>query len=479
MTSRPPMHQRAASSESVSSTASGHRMVLDHILTDSGTHELPLRTMYSLNLTPRAQPLSTLRPGSSMASNDNSPISPPVSPISPTFQLKNDQAAQQLSSSLMAEISQMSAHQNSLPPAFVSTFLRKCFAYELELVDFPQALTGLDYLKDLESRRRREMKAAFDRLEISPENLDTAEDQLTERYPGVLGWYRSIDDNEHKVTALYTQLYVALRRWILLNELQLLPFSKHNCVAMLNTVYPPIVTNQPTPALTPAVLKSQRDGFFKYIQAVEKKGCSVLKTLMEQGKRQDEANGWPAVRETLEKYLVAANSMIDECSEVVHIQDPARAHSSPGKRGGRKVDSGISFVDSRKSSTASNTSDKSVEEQLRPQTRPQTITRYKSSSTLEKLAREFKHITRSKAEVSEIIQPASQQQTSTLDTPPKGLRKMKSFGSLNLRRMSSRNGSLIARTGSVTPAFDVDEMKRQRLLYESRAESTSPMAAAH
>ena len=108
----------------------------------------------------------------------------------------------------------MSNHQSSLPPSFVTAFLRKCFAHELSLVDFPQALTGLDYLKDLESRRRREMKAAFERLDISQGTLDTAESSLAQRYPGVLEWYKSIDDKEHKVTALYTQLYIALRRWV-------------------------------------------------------------------------------------------------------------------------------------------------------------------------------------------------------------------------------------------------------------------------
>ena len=48
---------------------------------------------------------------------------------------------------------------------------------------------------------------------------------------------------------------------ILINEMSLEPFNKHNCVAMLNTLYPPVATSQPTKLLTAVILKRQRDGF--------------------------------------------------------------------------------------------------------------------------------------------------------------------------------------------------------------------------
>jgi len=363
----------------------------------------------------------------------------------------------------MAEISQMPTHQNSLPPSFVTSFLRKCFAYELELVDFTQALTGLDYLKDLETRRCRAMKGALERLDINLDTVDSAEALLADRYPGVLEWYKSIDAKEHKINALYTQLYISLRRWMLLNELQLTPFSKHNCVAMLNTIYPPVVSSQPTPQLTPAILRQQRDAFFRYITAVEKKGVYLLKNLTEQGRRPDEENGWPAVRETLEKYLVLANSMIDECSAISTADDPARLKELSDKRGGRKVDSGISLAESRKSSNASTTSDKA--EQAVQQRPP--ITRYKSTSTLEKIARELKNMTRGKPEIREIISEVPETTSMFANDQPKGIRKMKSFGSINFRR------NLSSRSESVAPAFDAEQMKRQRLDYEAKVATVS------
>lgn len=82
------------------------------------------------------------------------------------------------------------------------------------MVDFPQALTGLDYLKDLETRRRREVAAAMNRLAIDRSTLDADVQALSEKYPGVLQWVKSIEDKERKVEALYTQVYVALRRWV-------------------------------------------------------------------------------------------------------------------------------------------------------------------------------------------------------------------------------------------------------------------------
>lgn len=93
-------------------------------------------------------------------------------------------------------------------------FLRKCFASDLRYVDFPQGLAGLDYLKDLETRRRREVGAALERLDINRETLGTAETDLSRRFPGVVEWFKSVEEKERKIEALYTQLFVGLRRWV-------------------------------------------------------------------------------------------------------------------------------------------------------------------------------------------------------------------------------------------------------------------------
>ena len=359
-------------------------------------------------------------------------------------------------------MSQLSSQPTSLPPSFVTSFVRKCFPSELLQVDFPQALTGLDYLKDLERRRRGEVAEAMSRLGIDRKTLGSEGDSLASRYPGVAQWVNSIEEKERKIDALYTQLYVGLRRWILINELSLLPFNKHNCVAMLNTLYPPVIRTPPTSRLTPFILKQQRDGFFKYIQSVEKSGPRVLGTLMQQGKAPNDENGWAAVTRTLGMYLQLSNSMIGECADILNVQDvsPRKHRISGGSIPSRKADSGISFGGSDRPSIrgSSGAEPSSPIETIRPKT----PSGGRSGTALEKIARGLKTIGRSKTDVTEMVPEYA---PSMPAQKPKIIRKMRSMGAIE-----GRNGSNLSlstgRNGSV-PGYDVVEMRRQRMKYEA------------
>ena len=376
----------------------------------------------------------------------------------------------------MAQISQLPNQPTCLPPSFISGFLRKSFPAQLPEVDFPQALTALDYLKDLEARRRREVAAAMDRLDVNRETLDSDPEAFASKYPGVAKWVKSMEEKERKIDALYTQLYIGIRRWIIINELKLTPFNKHNCVAMLNTLYPPVISTQPTSKLTREILKHQRDGFFKYIQSVEKHGGSVLQNLMNQGKGPADANGWVAVTRTLNQYLQLASSIINESIEVSDIDQltPRKASDSrlTSSRTTRKVDSGVSFgtpeIPSTRSSSIAepNTSI----ETARPRT-PAMSTKT-SSSALEKLARGLRSIGRSRTDVTEMIYDDA--------TPPpvpektSSLRKMKSLGSLD-----SRKGSKVDIAAAASQSFDADQMRMQRMKYEAGVTAAQKFGANH
>ena len=373
----------------------------------------------------------------------------------------------------MAQISQLPNQPNSLPPSFITGFLRRCFPSELTEVDFPQALTGLDYLKDLEARRRREVAAAMARLEIDRDALDSEAEPLSSRYPGVARWVKSIEDKERKIDALYTQLYIGLRRWILINELKLVPFNKHNCVAMLNTLYPPVISTQPTSRLTREILKNQRDGFFKYIQSVEKNGHHVLQNLMLQGKGAADPHGWIAVTRTLGQYLQLANSIIKECSEVSDVQQmsPRKNSDSTASKHPRKVDYGVSFSGVETSSARSN----SIAEPVSPTdlSRPKTPSGNKHSSALEKIARGLKTIGRGRTDATEMIHD------DTPSPPPpqktKSLRKMRSLGSID-----GRKGSKTDLTPTqASQSFNVDEMRQQRIKYEAGVMATQKFGTNH
>ncbi|KAK5138074.1 hypothetical protein LTR08_005872 [Meristemomyces frigidus] len=441
------LHSESSDSSSRGSAGSSYQLILDHVLTYPGSYEIPLRTMYTLNCAPRAQP---------MHAPSSTPSSAGSSPTQAQGGWHGNQATRDFTESLMAQMSQLPIQPTSLPPSFITSFVRKCFPSNLVLVDFPQALTGLDYLKDLETRRRREVAGAMGRLEIDRSTLDAHAAPLSDTYPGVLQWVRSIEEKERKVEALYTQLYVALRRWILINELSLLPFNKHNCVAMLNTLYPPVVSTPPTSKLTPPVLKGQRDGFFKYIVSVEKNGARVLNNLLAQGKGSDEDNGWLSVTRTLGMYLQLANSIIAECADICDVEDvsPRKSRGSGGARTARKVDSGVSFG-SIQASTRSN----SIAEPASPvePVRPKTPSGSKSSTALEKLARGLKTIGRSRSDVTEIWADH------TPPSPPpekmKVLRKMRSFGALDPRKAHA--------PALKSPTFDIEAMRLQRMKFDA------------
>lgn len=208
-------------SSSSSNEGSAFPWILEHLLAYPGTYEIPLRTMYTLNSAPQAQNYTrqSVRPDtpSLCSSNGSSPDSTPASPNFPSDQqqqLVPQNATDHFKSCLMTHISNLPSQPFSLPPSFITSFVRRCFTADLCLVDFTQALTALDYLKDLESRRKKELKLALQRLGVDPEAVCQTGEEIMKRYPRVAEWMTSMQDKERKVEALYTQLYIGLRRWV-------------------------------------------------------------------------------------------------------------------------------------------------------------------------------------------------------------------------------------------------------------------------
>lgn len=449
--------------------------ILEHLLAYPGSYEIPLRTMYTLNSAPHAQAY-TPRPGTPALSNGSSPNSCPTSPLFPPdqqYQLAAANVTENFKSNLMNHISQLPSQPCSLPPAFITSFVRRCFTDELHLVDFTQALTALDYLKDLENRRKKELGNALQRLGVDKTYCQSTNEILA-KYPGVSRWIDSMQIKERKVEALYTQVYIGLRRWVcpaasltigctnkvpcqtLINEMRLEPFNKANCIAMLNTLYPPTTTQMPTSQLTPLLLSQQRSGFFRYIQCVERNGKVTLSNLEHQGQRPNDSNGWAIVRETVDKYLRTANGVIEECVEVVGTDsfDP----TSDYHRHGRRADSGVSFATADRPSTSGSTGSKHSNNKPLPASPPQFIppVSKKKGSTLEKIAREIK-ILRSRTEAKENARKDEKEKVRIL-------KKMKSTGTIGGRSQHSRTNSADNR------AFDIDELQRQRMIIEATRE---------
>lgn len=518
-----------AATEEDDTRGSAHPWVLEHLLTYPRTYDIPLRTMYTLNATTQHQQQCPPLPSPNTVPGNAFPRR--TSPAADAQQnLSTMTAAAQLRANILQHITQLPSQPTSLPPGFITNFVRRCFPRELDQVDFPQALTAMDYLKDLEVRRRREVVAALDKLGIDQEDL-SHRDKLAQKYPGVLRWVMDIEERERKVEALYTQVYLGLRRWTLINELSLIPFDKGNCLAMLNTLYPPINQNaghfvQPTAQLTAQILTQQRNGFFKYITAVEKTGPSVLTHLMNHAKRKGDPNGWVTLRDSLDKYITLANSVIEECYDITgHVQSPT-VSSSNGldheEEGRRKVDSAISFGSEKSSNRNSSQSNKSANSQRSHVTRPSTSSSFSngsrtahsrqvsqdkelpekplpsprdddvpmtpkaSGSTLERIARELRKMksrNNVKDDQRERTPSVSQPDMMAIDDfarPPLTPSRERSLRSkLSMRRMRSNTG--LSETNSVRsssrhgdgaspvlPEFDADEMNKHRQQWETQ-----------
>ena len=200
--------------------ASSFSWILEHVYAYPGTYEIPLRTMYTNNVLAQANrpnlPNHPRTPSLSASSSSSSPVSPQT----PQFAEDNSQHSTKLAatdhfkSCLMEHISYLPSQPFSLPPYFITSFVRRCFTEDLCLVDFTQALTALDYLKDLETRRKKELSAVLRRLGISGESFGRDRESLTSQNPDIAEWLSSMEDKERRVEALYTQVYIGLRRWV-------------------------------------------------------------------------------------------------------------------------------------------------------------------------------------------------------------------------------------------------------------------------
>ena len=304
---------------------------------------------------------------------------------------------------------------------------------------------------------------------------------------------------------------------ILINEMRLMPFSKANSIAMLNTLYPPQTSSPPTRQLTARILADQRNAFFRYIQAVEKNGKQILKNLERQGKRDEDETGWPVVREIVDKYLRAANGVIEESQEVL---GPDTFAEQDGKSG-RRADSGVSFATGDRPSTSGSTGSGQAAVTSRPapeSTKPfparpsysppppprtsvvsqgnicaQHSTIKKRGTTLEKIARELRSL-RSRNDVRELDRSRSDHAANghshshsdeTGASTPKlsceqdpretslgrSLRKMKSTSSLvGKKHKHQRMGSGDA---NCTEAFNIDDLRRERMIKEARLEKAN------
>lgn len=439
--------------------------ILEHVLQYPGSYEIPLRTMYTLNCVPRSQPLPKDLSRAQTPNGQSGNVSPVGGQMAWTGA---ETATMSFTSQLMTHLNQLPTQPSSLPPSFIVNFVNRCFHPSLHLVDFPQALTALDYLRDLENRRRREMKAAFERLQVHSETYEADMASMAEKFPGIALWVRNVEGKNKKAESYYAQLWLGLRRWIMINELSMQPFNKLNCMGMLNTLLPPMhnSTKPPCPCLDVHTVKDEREGFFDYIRLVQKHGPEVLKPILDMNRGPEDETGWPSVQRIVDKYTKVSKQMIDDCLATAGPESFERSFMEQKSSGTKKTDSGVSFGSQRRPSVATTLHETQLAEPM-----PTYTVANKGPSALERITREFRRMrVKPRTEVEEIVQikqrPAADYIPQPDSTGKKSLKKARSLASLRFGNGSSL--SLASRKGSdAVPSFDAKTMKKHRALYEA------------
>ncbi|KAI7977357.1 hypothetical protein EIK77_004773 [Talaromyces pinophilus] len=412
--------------------------ILEHYMMNPTSYEIPLRSLYALNC--QTIPLTAGTKKFKESNFANPPMQNSTLPLA--------DAASQFKAQLISHISK-GPHQYNLPVGFTMSFVRRVFADNLEHVDFPQALTALDYLKNLESRRKKEILAAFDSLDvewsISPSQTirvsEINKQDLREKYPGVVRWIESIEAKEREAVSIYIKMCLSLRRWLWLE-----PFNKVACMSMLNTLFAYQVDDSKVPKPEwdyedKVETARQRSYFFEYIRNLERNGKVALESLLRSGARPGDETAWPMVRGFLEKYLNLANDTIHECTRVDRDYIEAEFRSKTHKR---SADSGVSFTSAMNESFSSANSRAATPSE---KSRSPTPDSKPSKSTLERISHQLRKI-RSRPDIKEIAK-----------TKPT-LSKKKSLTAL----VSGRSAS----SSSSETNFDVDEMRRQKMIWEAK-----------
>ncbi|KAJ6019232.1 hypothetical protein N7522_001299 [Penicillium canescens] len=433
--------------------------IFDHCLRYADQYEISLRAAYELNCHPTKGTMAGSTPSVLSRNSVWSKASKSTHRSSDTPSFEADANAQ-FRAFLTRTVSQLPSQPCSLPPSFTTSFVRRCFCLDLAEVDFAQALTALDYLKDLQDRWKKEIDAAFRRLNVTVDDArDPKNSELARQYPGVMSWYQEINGKARMIDFLYTQVYVGLRRWILINEMMLEPFNKANCLALLNTLLPPVHPQSltPTQQLAPKTLENHRDAFFTFIIKFED-NPSILDPVMKQGTRPGDDNAWPAVYDAMDRYLNAVVEVIDECTLI-------NDRSEVTKNGSRRTDSGISFASRPVSRpTTSYSQDDQNNEKPLPNF-PAPSVSSKHGSILERFASSMTSWAKKDPKKEEKKELA------------RCLKKMKSYKDISSRPESSSSQHISANFNTKL-LFDMTEEKRQRLIDEARARKQIESAAA-
>ncbi|KAF7876669.1 hypothetical protein EAF04_001754 [Stromatinia cepivora] len=225
-----------------------------------------------------------------------------------------------------SEFSNGKRASRGLPPDFIRKWcLDKVFTRVEEQVDFSQALTGIDYLQDLECRRREALREVALRLKIDKNNWR----KVLSADPDAKKWVEDIQAQETIIEDFYATCFIDLRIWTMLHELKTLPFYKPNVIAMLNTLYPPCIRELPNNRIDPEKLRKHRSKFYNLIVEVSHEGIGALDDFEMHLKNPACKHNWIDTRENLRDYIELSSKMIEQSNAVHDIMFFKKSAAAP------------------------------------------------------------------------------------------------------------------------------------------------------
>ncbi|PMD16726.1 hypothetical protein NA56DRAFT_545259, partial [Hyaloscypha hepaticicola] len=206
-------------------------------------------------------------------------------------------------------------NRNGLPVVVILNTVERILQKDYNKVDFSNALTALDYLRDLELTRRAKLRTAAERLGIT---LETWRAVLTDN-PDALKWIELIQKYELIIEEGYANIFIDLRIWTMISELKSDHFHKPSVLALLNTLFPPTATVLPNNRIPPKVLNQYRSSLYRYITAVEANGPSVMKAFEAKLQAESNRHSWKSTWENLQLYMWLAELMIKQAEVAIDL----------------------------------------------------------------------------------------------------------------------------------------------------------------
>ncbi|KAJ6020617.1 hypothetical protein N7540_006121 [Penicillium herquei] len=428
--------------------------IFDHCLRFPTTYEIPMVVLYKIN----AHPIEPIK----YHNFDDLPrYDPPTETVIEAIarrdagiKPKRDSKGANIDpiadfrAMMIHSISHLPSQPCTILPSLLVSYIRRCFVSEVDKVDFQHAMLAIDYLKDLNNRWKKEFEKALETLSITRTDIvDPINSPLSRKFPGNMAWVEKMFLMARDLEVFYTQIYLGLRRWTLVNAMMLDPKDKANHIAMLNSLFPPADKNTfaPTSLMNHITLRGHREGLFQYITSVYDKGPDILSPIVSQGARPGYNTVWIDTWETLDRYLVLVTEVIDECLMITDppVQEEPTTPRTPRK--GRKVDSGISFGSDSVIHPSEFAADKPLPNFPLPPTEHSTSI----GSSLERLGKEIRR----------------------MGLGGKSLKKMKSMSALTMRPRSQQSQPSLPTTPSKNvyegSFFEIDDEKRRRLVAEA------------